>query len=220
MMNDTTGDTLRQYSMAEIVIDGIIHMLAIIASIAGVTLVFAHLGSSLPAVSLWSLAVYSTGLIAVFVVSAIYNLAAPSRFKALMQRFDQAMIYVKIAATYTPFVLVKMNDRLGLGLLVTVWLVGLFGIAVKLFFPHRLIRTTYALYLVQGWSVVLVLSPLAAVISERALLLLACGGLLYTGGIVFHIWRNLRFNNAIWHGFVAGGSTCHFFAILDTVALA
>ncbi len=209
-----------QYSDAERLADGCIHLLGVIASVVGVTVLLVMTIGALPATSVLSLIVYSFGLLAVFALSAAYNVVSPSPIKAILRRFDQAAIYVKIASTYTPFSLVKIAGWSGPSLLIVVWAMAAFGLTIKLFFPERLMRTAYVLYLAQGWAVLVVLAPLAASVSERTLLLLGAGGLLYTIGVVFHLWRQLRYHNAIWHGFVLCGSSCHYAAIVDSVALA
>jgi hemolysin III len=158
-------------------------------------------------------------MVGVFCFSAGYNLVSGSRLKALLRRFDHAAIYVKIAATYTPFAMVKIGGAAGFGLLGVVWAVGLFGVAAKLFWPAQLVRTSYVLYLAQGWACVAALGPLTDALPGRALVLLVVGGILYTVGVAFHLWRSLPYHNAIWHGFVLVASACHFSAIVDAVAL-
>src|ERR1700674_811584 len=104
--------------------------------------------------SIHILGVYGFGLVAVFACSAAYNLATEARIKAILRRFDHAAIYVKIAGTYTPFAFVKMGDAVGLALLGAVWAITVFGATAKLLWPERLVRTSYVLYLVQGWAIV------------------------------------------------------------------
>jgi hemolysin III len=207
---------LPHYGVGERLADGHIHVLGVTASIVGATALLV-MASSLPAMSILSLTVYSIGLVAVFSFSAAYNLVSSPLLKAILRRFDHAAIYLKIAATYTPFALVKMSVWPGLGLLALVWAVAAFGLTTKLLFPGRLTRTSYVLYLAQGWAVVIALNPLAAAVSDRALLLLGTGGALYTIGVVFHLWHRLRYHNAIWHAFVLCASSCHYAAVVDAV---
>jgi hemolysin III len=200
--------------------DGAIHVLGIAASVAAVgtlaILVFAY---SLPAPSAVSLAVYGAGLAAVFSCSAAYHLTREGKAKALLRRLDHVAIYVKIAATYTPFALVKLGGPAGLWLLGLVWSITALGAAAKLLLPDRLVVMGYVLYLSQGWAIVAVWEPFSAILSGRVMALLAIGGVLYTGGVVFHLWRRLRFHTAIWHGMVLAASACHFAAIVDCIAL-
>jgi hemolysin III len=174
---------------------------------------------TLPAASTVSLGVYAFGMVLVFACSAAYNLATDRRWKPILRRFDHAAIYVKIAGTYTPFAFVKMGDAVGLALLGAVWAITAFGATAKLLWPERLVRTSYVLYLVQGWAVVVAFGSLVPAISSRVLVLLVIGGCLYTVGVIFHLWEKLRYHNAIWHAFVLAGSVCHFAAIVDALGL-
>jgi len=207
------------YTLGERVADGCIHVVGVVGSLAAAATLLTLAVLYLPPLSTVSIAVYCLGMVGVFCFSAGYNLVSMPRLKALLRRFDHAAIYVKIAATYTPFALVKMGGAAGIGLLVVVWAVGLFGVTAKLFWPAQLVRTSYVLYLAQGWACVAALQPLAQSLPERALVLLVLGGVLYTVGVAFHLWHRLRYHNAIWHGFVLVASACHFAAVVDAVAL-
>jgi hemolysin III len=201
--------------------DGAVHVLGIAASVAAVaTLAILAVTYALPVPSALSLAIYGAGLAAVFSCSAAYHLTREGKAKALLRRLDHAAIYVKIAATYTPFALVKLGGATGLWLLGLVWSITALGAAARLFLPGRLVVTGYVLYLSQGWAIVTVWGPFSAAVSARAMALLAIGGILYTGGVVFHLWERLRFHTAIWHGMVLAASACHFAAIVDCIALA
>ena len=112
-----------------------------------------------------------------------------------------------------------MGDAVGMALLGGVWAITAFGATAKLLWPERLVRTSYVLYLVQGWAVVAAFNSLVPAVSGRVLILLVAGGCLYTVGVVFHLWEKLPYHNAIWHGFVLLASGCHFAAIVDAVGL-
>jgi hemolysin III len=207
------------YTRSERVADGCIHVVGVVGSLAAAATLLTLAILHLPPLSTLSLIVYCLGFVAVFCFSASYHLVGRPGLKSILRRFDHAAIYVKIAATYTPFALVKMGGAAGTGLLITVWAVGLFGVIAKLFWPAQLVRTSYVLYLAQGWACVAALRSLADALPERALVLLVVGGVLYTVGVGFHLWRSLRYHNAIWHGFVLVASGCHFAAVVDAVAL-
>jgi hemolysin III len=207
-------------SRPEKLVDGVIHLLSIAASVAAVTtlatLVVVH---RLPAPSAVSLGIYGAGLAAVFSCSAAYHLTREGKAKALLRRFDHAAIFVKIAATYTPFALVKLGGTTGIFLLGVVWSITALGAAVKLLLPDRLGAIGYVLYLSQGWAILTVWEPFSAAVSAQVMTLLAAGGILYTGGVIFHLWERLRFHTAVWHGMVLAASACHFAAIVDCIAL-
>jgi hemolysin III len=209
----------REYTAAERLADGSVHVVGVAASVLGVAaLMFA--AAHLPAASVASLAVYGFGLIAMFACSAAYHLTSEAKRKAFLRRFDHAAIYVKIAGTYTPFAAIKMGDAAGFALLGAVWAITAFGATAKLFWPGRLVRTSYVLYLAQGWAIIAALGPFASSVSTRVLVLLVAGGVIYTAGVPFHLWDRLPFHNAVWHTFVVVASACHFAAIVDAVGLA
>jgi hemolysin III len=208
-----------RYTRAERVADGCVHVTGVAFSVLATAAMLTLAAKALPMASTASLGVYAFGMVAVFACSAAYHLSAHGKLKANLRRFDHAAIYVKIAGTYTPLALLKMGDAVGLALLGAVWAITAFGATAKLLWPERLVRTSYVLYLAQGWAVVAAFNSLLPAVSSRVLVLLVVGGCLYTVGVVFHLWERLRYHNAIWHGFVLAASACHFVAIVDAVGL-
>lgn len=208
-----------QYSKGELIADGCIHVIGVTASIIAALSLVLVASNHLPPKATASVIIYSAGLLAVFGFSAAYNLVNVSRWKGLLRRFDHAAIYVKIAATYTPFAVVKMGGTAGFALLGVVWAIAALGATAKLIAPGHFVRTAYVLYLAQGWACMAALNPLVTALSTSALVLLLMGGVLYTVGVAFHLWQKLPYNNAIWHGFVLVASACHFAAIVDAVVI-
>jgi hemolysin III len=125
-----------------------------------------------------------------------------------------------IAGTYTPFVLIKMNNPWGLGLLAFVWGMAVVGIAIKLFAPRFLEGLSTAIYLMQGWAVLAAIEPLSSALPGKVLTMLMVGGVLYTVGVVFHLWDRLPYQNAIWHGFVLTAASVHYAAVVSIAASA
>jgi hemolysin III len=208
-----------EYTIRERIADGCIHVIGVTASLAALTalLIIGVESKTL----LWgvSLAIYGLALVATFSCSAGYHLVVRPKLKEILRRFDHAAIFLMIAGTYTPFILIKMNTPWGLGLLAVVWAMAAIGIAIKLFAPRFLDGLSTALYLVQGWAVVAAWEPLMSAMPGRVLTLLVAGGVLYTIGVVFHLWERLPYQNAIWHGFVLSAASCHFAAVIFVVAL-
>jgi hemolysin III len=161
--------------------------------------------------------VYVAGLLAMLVLSATYNLWPVSRAKWVLRRFDHSAIYLLIAATYTPFITALKESYFAVALLVGVWCVAIFGIVLKLVYPGRFDRVAVGLYLAMGWSGVMLYDAVEKVLPVLALRFVFAGGVLYSLGVIFHVWQRLRFQNAIWHGFVLLGAACHYTAILDLV---
>jgi hemolysin III len=205
----------RDYDRAEITVDGVVHAVGLVLGVAGaaVLIAFAARIGDLP-VSI----VYVSGLLAMLGFSAAYNLWPVSRIKWLLRRFDHSAIYLLIAATYTPFTL-QMKSGLASALLVGIWTVAAVGIVLKLVLPGRFDRLSLVLYLLLGWSGVMLYDVVAS-LPASTLWLLAAGGALYSLGIVFHLWESLRFQNAIWHSFVLLAAACHYVAVFDFLAVA
>ena len=208
-----------QYTMRERVADGCIHVIGVTASLVALT-VLLIVGVETQA-TLWivSLAIYGLALVAMFSCSAGYNLVVRPKLKEVMRRLDHAAIFLMIAGTYTPFILIKMNNAWGLGLLAVVWIMAAIGIAIKLFAPRFLEGLLTALYLVQGWAVIAAWEPLMSAMPGRVLTLLVVGGVLYTIGAVFHLWERLPYQNAIWHGFVLSAASCHYAAVIAVASV-
>lgn len=208
-----------QYSFGERVADGVLHVIGVVSSLAAATVLVIFAFNHLPSLSFVSLVVYGVALVAVFGCSAAYHLISKPRLKAILRRCDHAAIYFKIAGTYTPFALLKIGGIMGFSLLGVVWVISVFGAAVKLLWPEQFVRTSYVLYVGLGWSGILALDPLTLALSPQVLILLAAGGCLYTIGIVFHFWEKLRYHNAVWHGFVLAASACHFAAVAKALSV-
>jgi hemolysin III len=161
--------------------------------------------------------IYSLSLVSMLTLSAAYNLWPVCPMKWWLRRLDQSGIYVLIAATYTPFVVHADESSSALWVLIGVWSVAALGIAAALALPGRVDRVSIALYVVMGWSVVALWSAKDILIPFTAFRLLLAGGILVTAGLIFHVWQNLRFQNAIWHLFVLLGISCHYAAVLTLV---
>jgi hemolysin III len=205
------------YDRYEILVDGVVHAIGVGAGlIAAVALIVAACYFATPA-DVAAVSVYATGLITMLALSAIYNLFPLSRWKWILRRFDHSAIYVLIAATYTPFIAKMPLSVTSVVLMTGVWSVAFVGIVLKLLFPGRFDRLAIGLYLAMGWSGVMVFDVIADALPGVTLWLIAIGGVLYSAGVIFHVWERLRFQNAIWHGFVLLAASCHYLAVLDLI---
>ena len=205
------------YNRAETLADGIIHGIGVcLALMAAVVLTIATTICA-TVVMLVAVLIYLSGLLSVLLLSASYNLWPVSRTKWLLRRFDHSAIYVLIAATYTPLILDAGNSSIAAWHLIGLWGAAAVGMLLKLRWPGRFDRTSIGLYLAMGWSGVALYRAEALVVPAHALWLIAAGGVLYTCGLIFHLWEQLRFQNAIWHCFVLAGAACHYAAIFDVV---
>jgi hemolysin III len=204
------------YTRIERIADACVHAVGIVFSIVAAVALFVGALGAAPVALLVGAIVYSIGLIGMFSASAAYNLVARGRLKEILRRLDHAAIFVMIAGSYTPLALV-IGGVAGHAMLAAVWIIAALGVAFKLLSPRRFDKVSVALYLAQGWIVVLALDPLVASLSSRALILLATGGVIYTLGVAFHLMERLKFHNVIWHVFVLAGAACQFGAIHSAV---
>lgn len=159
-------------------------------------------------------AVYALGMLAMFGFSAAYHLASDGRWKDAMRACDHAAIFIMIAGSYTPFAVLAIGGFLGWGLLALVWFLAFLGVCLKLFLPRRWDRASVYFYIALGWIGMPVIGASIEALSLSTLALLGIGGLLYTGGVAFHLWESLRFQNALWHGFVLAAAGCHYVAVV------
>jgi len=208
---------IREPSARELFADSVVHAVGLAAAVAGVVvLLVVHAGGARETAAI---ATYAVGLLAMLFCSAAYNRAPPSRLKWWLRRFDHAAIFLMIAATYTPFLAKFEHGGWAAALAVAVWAGAAAGMVLKLCWPGRFDRLSIGLYLGLGWLIVAALEPLAASVGTRTLVLLAAGGVLYTVGVIFHVWERLRYQTAIWHGFVVAAAACHYAAVLDLMVL-
>ena len=207
------------YARSERIADGIIHAVGIVLALVGAVLLMtfaAHRAESGGQVA--AVAVYSGALLASLVISACYHMTPWEGLRPTLRRLDHAAIYLKIAGTYTPLVVV-IGSAFAYGVLALVWLMALAGAVAKLFLWLGHGRLATGLYLLLGWLSVVLAWPLVQSLPPAATILVVCGGLLYSAGVYFFSWESLKFANAIWHGFVLAASVCFFVAItLSTFA--
>jgi hemolysin III len=208
----------QHHDRAEFNADALIHAVGCGLGPAGAAALLSVAFSSATQAEFVSLMVYLFGLLSMLGLSAAYNLLPCISRRLALRCLDHSAIYLMIAGTYTA-VLAQMNsDAAPVGLLIAVWIIAAIGIALKLLLPGRFDRLSLLLYLLLGWSGGLAFGPIATALPSVSLWLLAVGGIIYTIGIIFHRWKSLRFQNAIWHGVVLVAACCHYWAILYCVS--
>jgi hemolysin III len=205
------------YDRAELIADGVVHIVGVCFGLIAATVLIVLTALYASALDIVAVSVYVAGLLAMLVLSATYNLWPVSRAKWVLRRFDHSAIYLLIAATYTPFIMEVKDSIFAMALLAGVWCVAIAGIVLKLVLPGRFDRISVGLYLAMGWSGLMLYDRVVAALPALALWLVVAGGVLYSFGVIFHAWRSLRFQNAIWHCFVLLGAACHYTAVLSLV---
>ena len=206
-----------RYDRAELLADRFVHVIGILGALGGVAWLITRLPpgpSAKLAISIW---IYGLGLLCMLVASALYNVTADGHVKARLRRLDHAMIFIMIAGSYTPFALNAFPESSGHLLLGMVWCLALAGIMLKLLATPRSDRLSVGLYIGMGWVVLGFLPILIASVSERTLVLLTLGGIVYSIGALIHTWGGVRFHNAIWHVMVLVGAALQFGAIAQLV---
>lgn len=212
-----TGAIRWNYDRVELIADGIVHGIGILSGLIAATVLVVLTAVYANPRDVVVVSIYVAGLLSMLALSATYNLWPVSPTKWVLRRLDHSAIYVLIAATYTPFIMELRNSVFGVALLVGVWCVAIFGIALKLGWPGRFDRLSVGLYLALGWSGLMLYDSVVAALPRMAVWFVLAGGALYSLGVIFHAWRRLRFQNVIWHCFVLSGAACHYTAVLNLV---
>ena len=202
------------YTIGEEIANSITHGIGTGLAVAGLTLLVV-----LAAIygNVWhvvSFSIYGSTLVILYLASTLYHSIQTPKVKRILRIFDHASIYLLIAGSYTPFVLVNMRGTLGWILFGIVWGIALFGIVFKAFFIGRFEKLATAGYVLMGWLIVFAFGEMLKAISLGGIIWIVLGGITYTVGVIFYAWQKLPYNHAIWHLFVLGGSICHFFAVL------
>lgn len=203
----------KAYSVAEEIAHALTHGVGAIAAIVGLVFMLVWAVSYGDTFHVVSASIYGASLILLYLASTLYHAFPWPRVKAFFQQMDHAAIYVLIAGTYTPFALVNLRGAWGWTLLAVVWSIALIGIIMEVAMKERKKWLSLSLYLGLGWMALVVIKPMLETVEAGGLWLLLAGGLAYTFGVIFYVWKSLRFHHAIWHVFVLAGSVLHFLSV-------
>ena len=203
-----------EYTVCEEIVHALTHGAGVLLSIAGLTWM---LYVAVPTADPWRIvasSVYGTTLIALFLASTIYHSMYASRHRELFKLLDHCAIYLLIAGTYTPFLLVAMRTDTGWWFFGTIWALATAGIVKKLWLRHRYPKVALLSYLAMGWLIVIAAPQLADAIGPSGMAWLVAGGVCYSVGAIFYALERIPFNHAVWHLFVLGGGICHFLSVI------
>lgn len=202
------------YSRREEVANAVTHGIGALLSVAALVLliVFASLNGT--AWHVVSFTVYGVTMLLLYTCSTLVHSFPEGKVKDLFEIFDHSSIYLFIAGTYTPLLFNVIKGALGWTLFGIVWGIALSGIAFKAFYTKRFLFTSTVFYIAMGWMIVFAWPRLMENFAGGGLVLLVVGGVLYTLGTIFYVWRSFPYHHAVWHLFVLAGSVVHFFAIL------
>jgi len=203
-----------RYSRAEEIASSIVHGIGILLSIAGLAVMAGFASLFGTAWHVVSTSIYGATQVLLYTASTLYHAIPMDRAKKILRTLDHSAIFLLIAGTYTPFALVNLRGPWGWALFGVVWSLAVLGIAVQGFMLKQRRWVNAIPYVAMGWLAVIAIGPMLSNVATGGLLLLLAGGLAYTVGSIFYVWKSLAFNHAIWHGFVLLGSVFHYFAIL------
>lgn len=209
--------THRQQIQVEEWSNAAIHFFGVIAAMAGFWQLVMLAAKSQDPLRWIASFTFGGSLVLMFLSSTLYHLAQDPIIKKRLKVFDHSSIFLLIAGTYTPFMLITLHSTFAYTLLSIIWLIAITGVTYKCFFVYHYPKLSTLCYLLMGWLAVFAINPLYHHLSHQGLYWMVAGGLCYTIGVVFYAWKRLYFSHAIWHLFVIAGCGCHFWAVLNYV---
>ena len=210
----TSAAPLRRYTVAEEIANSVTHGIGLALAIAGLALLIVFAAPTGDPLHIIGAAIFGSTLIVLYAASTLYHSIPHPRAKNVLRVLDHSAIFLLIAGTYTPLSLTNLRGRLGWTLLAIIWTCAILGVSVAPFLKKYKGAVTATLSAIMGWIAIFAIQPLARSLGPGGTTLLIAGGVVYTLGIVFYAWKRFPWNHAVWHLFVLGGSTLHFFAVL------
>ncbi len=201
-------------TLGEEIANSITHGIGALLGIAALVLLVVFAGRYGDAWRIVSCSIYGSTLIFLYTVSTLYHSFTGDRIKRIFRILDHSSIFLLIAGTYTPIVLVSLRGPWGWSLFGIIWTMTIGGIIAKVTLTGKFKFLSTLLYIAMGWIVVIAIKPLLYAAPAGLIIWLIIGGLSYTLGTIFYVWKGMPYNHAIWHLFVLGGSISHFFGIL------
>lgn len=210
---DSQNKPFSSESLSERLFNTITHGIGSILSIVALVLMVVYASYNSDAWSIVGVSIFGSTLILLYMSSTLYHAFSNGRVKQIFKTLDQSFIYLLIAGTYTPVLLITLRNTLGWTVFVLVWAMAIGGITHRIFFFDKLKKLSLVSYIVMGWLSLIVFKSLLNAAPAELVVWLLIGGAFYTGGLIFYSWEKLPFNHAIWHLFVLGGSFSHFMGI-------
>ena len=210
---DSQNKPFSSESLSERLFNTITHGIGFVLSIVALVLMVVYASYNSDAWSIVGVSIFGSTLILLYMSSTLYHAFSNGRVKQIFKTLDQSFIYLLIAGTYTPVLLITLRNTLGWTVFGLVWAMAIGGITHRIFFFDKLKKLSLVSYIVMGWLSLIVFKSLLNVAPAELVVWLLIGGAFYTGGIIFYSWGKLPFNHAIWHLFVLGGSFSHFIGI-------
>lgn len=206
------------FSKKEEIANSITHGIGATLSLAALVILIVYASLYGNAWHIVSFSLFGTTMLLLYVFSTLVHSLPIGKAKKVFEILDHAGIFFFIAGTYTPFLLVALRGALGWTLFGIIWGLAIFGTVFKAFFVDRFVKLSTILYIVIGWLIVVAWKPLVASVSTKGIVFLVIGGVLYSFGAIFYVWKGFKYHHAIWHLFVVAGSIMHFFAVMSLIA--
>ncbi len=200
------------YSRLEEYFHSVSHGIGALLAVLGSYLLFSHTVNGDNWQRLAAL-LYGGALVLLYSSSCLYHAVQAPALKLRFRQLDHAAIFILIAGTYSPFTLVSLREHWGLVLFALVWVIAISGVLLEWLTGMKYKKVSLTLYLGLGWVIVLAIKPMLMVLDSGAIWLLVAGGLSYSFGVIFYVWKTLYFHHVIWHLFVLAGSVLHFLAV-------
>ncbi|OZS78614.1 hemolysin D [Tetzosporium hominis] len=211
-------DTTHTFTKREELINALIHGLGALLSVAALVVLIVAGAQTGNAWHVVSFAVFGTSMLILYTSSTLVHSFPEGKAKDWFEWLDHSSIYWFIAGTYTPFLFLAVEGALAWVLFGIVWALAIGGTLFKLYFVKRFVKLSTFLYVVMGWLIVFAWNPLTAAMTQEGLWLLIAGGILYTVGAIFYVWRGFLYHHAVWHVFVLAASVCHFFSVYSLLS--
>ena len=202
------------FSKREEIANAIIHGIGAMLSIAALVILVVSAVSKGTAWHVVSFSIFGATMFILYTSSTLVHAFPAGKAKDFFEILDHSSIYFFIAGSYTPILFLVVQGALGWTLFGIVWGLAIAGTVFKAYFVKRFLHTSTILYVAMGWLLIFAWKPLLENMTTQGLVLLAVGGLLYTFGAIFYVWRGFTYHHAVWHVFVLAGSILHFFAVL------
>lgn len=204
----------RTLSIGEEIFNSITHGIGTLLSIAALVLLIVFAAIKGNAWHVVSFSIFGSTLVLLYLSSTLYHSFTKTKVKNLFARFDHAAIFLLIAGTYTPFLLTALRGALGWTLFGIIWGVAITGVVIRSIYLTKYRKLMVGLYLAMGWMFVVAIGPMMKNLPGISIVFLFLGGVMYSVGVIFYVWRNLKFGHGIWHLFVLAGSIMHFFSVI------
>ncbi|MDN4503352.1 hemolysin III family protein [Alteromonadaceae bacterium BrNp21-10] len=198
------------YSTTEEWLNSISHGVGFIIAVFGLVYIVLKADNIL---EIAATSIYSSSLLMMLLTSTLYHSVRNAKAKKTLKLLDHSAIYLLIAGTNTPFLLITIGGQLGVGLTIAIWCLAVFGVSFKCWAKGRYPKVSVATYLLMGWFALLIIYPLYNALPSAGFWLLVAGGVFFNIGVLFYVAKKHKYTHAIWHLFVLAGCTCHYLSI-------